>query len=116
MPGWCTCAAALSPGMYPSATTTPKKIAKTNAPTRTVLSDGIAWLHEEATTLEGQRSGTGLASDDPKTHLAHWEATRPRGRRVDPVRRGGELDLLRTRASRQRCRAPRFQRTDRRGD
>src|SRR6476620_5190548 len=116
MPGWCTCAAELSPGMYPSATTTPKKIAKTKAPTRTVLSDGIAWLHEEATTLEGQRPQTGPASDDPTTHRSHWEANRPRHRRVAAVRRGGELDLLLPRARHRRGGDARLQRADRRGD
>src|SRR6476659_2271434 len=109
MPGWCTCAAELSPGMYPSATTTPKKIAKTNAPTRTVLSDGIAWLLEDAAPLEGQRSQTGPASDDPTTHRPRWEANRPRARRAGGVRRGGELDLVRTRARCHGGGAPRLQ-------
>src|SRR5690349_287423 len=102
--------------MYPSATTTPKKIAKTNAPIRTDLSDGIAWLHEEATTLEGQRSQTGPASDDPTTHRSHWEANRPRVRRPGAVRRGGELDLLLPRAGRHGDGTPRLERADRGGD
>src|SRR5689334_20434088 len=116
MPGWCTCAAELRPGMYPRATTTPKKIAKTNAPTRTVLSDGIAWLHEDATTLEGQRSQTGPASDDPTSHRAHWEASRVRRPRAADVRRGGELRLVRADADRDGGGTPRFQRAHRRGD
>src|SRR5258705_12510449 len=95
IPGWCTCAAALSPGMYPSATTTAKKIAKTNAPIRTVLSDGIAWLQEEASTLEGQPPRAGPASDDPTAYRPRWEATWHRRRRPAAVRRGGELRLVR---------------------
>src|SRR5690242_2481728 len=113
MPGWCTCAAELSPGMYPSETTTPKKIAKTNAPIRTVLSDGIAWLHEEATTLEGQRSQTGPASDDPTTHRRPWEASRARRRCAAGVRGGGELHLVRAHPRRVRRRDARFERADR---
>src|SRR6059058_2258854 len=116
IPGWCTWAAELSPGMYPSATTTAKKIAKTNAPTRTVLSDGIAGLQEEAATLEGQPPHTGLASDDPTAHRPGWEATRARRRRPAPVRRGGELDLVRGHSRGPGRGDARLQRADRRGD